>query len=159
LKVFDFLAVREVLDRYILPRGSIEPVVESRVEVAANEPLLEAQITSHEKHVIHYSRMCTNFNKIVRPFMTDDKRYGIVSKQVATLQSKLAALRKRRVSSVLLGMECEQVDIEQPTAPRPQKKSRKKQAPQLQGVGSQICLNSLLVCIVLTEDSNLYSFS
>ena len=67
--------------------------------------------------------------------MTNDKRYGIVSKQVATLQSKLAALRKRRVSSVLLGMECEQVDIEQPAAPRPQKKSRKKTSSSAAGGG------------------------
>ena len=107
LKVFDFLAVREVPERYILRRWSVEPVVESGVEVATNEPLQEAQITSHGKHVVHYSRMCTDFNKIVRPFMGDDEGYGIVSKQVAALQSKLAALRKRRASSVLLGMECE----------------------------------------------------
>jgi len=39
LKVFDALAVREVPDRYILPRWSVEPVVDSGVEVAANEPL------------------------------------------------------------------------------------------------------------------------
>ena len=70
-------------------------------------------------HVIRYSRMCTNFNKIVRPFMADDEGYGIFSKQVSALQSKLIALRKMRASSVLLGMECEQVDIEQPVAPRP----------------------------------------
>jgi len=80
LKVFDALAVREVPDRYILPRWSVEPVVDSGVEVAANEPLQEAQITDHGKHVIRYSRMCTNFNKIVRPFMADDEGYGIVSK-------------------------------------------------------------------------------
>jgi hypothetical protein len=95
------------------------------VEVAT-EPLQEAQITSHGKHVVCYSRMCTNFNKIVRPFMADDEGYGIVSKQVVALQSKLNALRKRRASSVLPGMECEQVDIEQPAVTRPQKKSCKK---------------------------------
>ena len=67
--------------------------------------------------------------------MGDDEGYGIVSKQVAALQSKLAALRKRRVSSVLLGMECEQVDIEQPTAPRPQKKSCKKTSSSTTGGG------------------------
>ncbi|XP_039778410.1 protein FAR1-RELATED SEQUENCE 5-like [Panicum virgatum] len=95
LKVFDAFAVREVPDRYILPRWSVEPVVDSGVEVAANEPFQEAQIIDHRKHVIHYSRMCTNFNKIVRPFMADDEEYGIVSKQVSALQSKLVALRKR----------------------------------------------------------------
>ncbi|XP_039820969.1 protein FAR1-RELATED SEQUENCE 5-like [Panicum virgatum] len=85
LKVFDALAVREVPDRYILPRWSVEPVVDSGVEVAANEPLQEAHITDHGKHVIRYSRMCTNFNKIVRPFMADDEGYGIVSKQARML--------------------------------------------------------------------------
>ena len=77
------------------------------MEVAANEPLQQAQITDYGKHVIHYSRMCTNFNKIVRPFMADDEGYDIVSKQVTALQYKLAVLRKRRASSVLPGMECE----------------------------------------------------
>ncbi|KAG2628032.1 hypothetical protein PVAP13_3KG267749 [Panicum virgatum] len=85
LKVFDALAVHEVPDRYILPRWSVELVVDSGVEVAANEPLQEAQITDHGKHVIRYSRMCTNFNKIARPFMADDEGYGIVSKQVSAL--------------------------------------------------------------------------
>ena len=92
---------------YILPRWSVEPVVDSGVEVAANEPLQEAQIIDHGKHVIRYSRMCTNFNKIVRPFMADDEGYGIFSKQVSALQSKLVALRKRRASSVLPEVECE----------------------------------------------------
>ncbi|KAG2589159.1 hypothetical protein PVAP13_5NG388581, partial [Panicum virgatum] len=95
LKVFDALAVREVPDRYILPRWSVEPVVDSGVEVDANEPLQEAQITDHGKHVIRYSRMCTNFNKIVRPFMADDEGYAIVSKQVSVLQSMLVALGKK----------------------------------------------------------------
>ena len=135
LKVFDALAVREVPDRYILPRWSVEPVVDSGVEVAANEPLQEAQITDHGKHVIRYSRMCTNFNKIVRPFMADDEGYAIVSKQVSALQSKLVALGKRRASSVLPGLECEQVDIEQPAAPRPQNKSRKKTSSSTGGGG------------------------
>ena len=110
-------------------------MVDSGVEVAANEPLQEAQITDHGKHVIRYSRMCTNFNKIVRPFMADDEGYGIVSKQVSALQSKLFALRKRRASSVLPGLECEQVDIEQPAAPRPQNKSRKKPSSSTGGGG------------------------
>ena len=57
LKVFYALAVREVPDRYILPRWSVEPVVDSGVEVAANEPLQEAQITDHGKHGIRKSRM------------------------------------------------------------------------------------------------------
>lgn len=135
LKVFDALAVREVPDRYILPRWSVEPVVDSGVEVAANEPLQEAQITDHGKHVIRYSRMCTNFNKIVRPFMAEDEGYAIVSKQVSALQSKLVALGKRRASSVLSGLECEQVDIEQPAAPRPQNKSRKKTSSSTGGGG------------------------
>ena len=134
-KVFDTLAVREVPDRYILSRWSVELVVDSGVEVAANEPRQEARIIDHRKHVIRYSRMCTNFNKIVRPFMADDEGYDIVSKQVTGLQSKLAALRKTRASSVLPGMECKQVDIEHPAAPRPQKMSRKKTSPSTIGGG------------------------
>ncbi|RLN39020.1 hypothetical protein C2845_PM01G07430 [Panicum miliaceum] len=98
LKVFDALAVHEVPSQYILPRWSVEPVVEDAVEVAT-EPLQESQITSHGKHIVRYSRMCTDFNKIVRPFMVDDKAYGIVSKQVGALQTKLTALRKRRAST------------------------------------------------------------
>jgi len=135
LKIFYALAVRKVPDPYILPRWSVEPVVDSGVEVATNEPLQEAQITDHGKHVIRYSRMCTNFNKIVRPFMADDEGYGIVSKQVSALQSKFVALRKRRVSSVLPGVECEQVDIEQPAAPSPQNKLRKKTCSSTGGGG------------------------
>ena len=89
--------------------------------------------------------------------MADDEGYGIVSKQVSALQSKLVVLRKMRASSVLPGVECEQVDIEQPAAPRPQNKLRKKkQAHQPEGAGIQICHNSLMVRIVLTERSNLY---
>ena len=107
------------------------------MEVAANEPLQQAQITDYGKHVIRYSRMCTNFNKIVRPFMADDEGYDIVSKQVTALQYKLAVLRKRRASSVLQGMECEHVDIEQHATPRPQKKSRKKTSSSAVGVGTQ----------------------
>ncbi|RLN30079.1 hypothetical protein C2845_PM05G18450 [Panicum miliaceum] len=123
--VFDALAVHEVPSQYILPRWSVEPEVEDGVEVAT-EPLQEAQITSHGKHVVHYCRICTNFNKIVRPFMADDEAYGIVSKQVGTLQTKLATLRKQRPSSVLSRVEYEHVDLDQPMATRPQKKARKK---------------------------------
>jgi hypothetical protein len=54
--------------QYILPRWSTEPVVEDEVEVTT-EPLQEAQVTSHGKHIVRYSRMCTNFNKIMRPLI------------------------------------------------------------------------------------------
>ena len=67
--------------------------------------------------------------------MADDEGYAIVSKQVSALQSKLVALGKRRASSVLPGLECEQVDIEQPAAPRPQNKSRKKTSSSTGGGG------------------------
>ena len=54
---------------------------EDGVEVLSTpqEPLL-ACLSTLPMHVIRYSRMCTNFNKIVRPFMADDEGYVIVSK-------------------------------------------------------------------------------
>jgi len=42
--------------------------------------LLLACLSTLLMHVIRYSRMCTNFNKIVRSFMADDEGYVIVSK-------------------------------------------------------------------------------
>ena len=54
---------------------------------------------------------------------------------MSALQSKLVALRKRIASSVLPEVECDQVDIEQPAAPRPHNKSRKKTSSSTGGGG------------------------
>lgn len=93
-KAFDALVVREVPNRYILPRWSVEDVDEDDVGVDS-ESLQAQKLTSQGKYIVRYSRMCNNFSKIVRPFMGDNEGYGVVSKHMDVMQCELVALKKR----------------------------------------------------------------
>ncbi|CAL4988065.1 unnamed protein product [Urochloa decumbens] len=99
LKVFDTLAVREVPERYILPRWSAEILADDGIKVLG-ESLQAPEISSSGKHIVRYNRICTSFNKIIVPYMGDDEGYSIVSKHVAAMQSELNELKKRKASNV-----------------------------------------------------------
>ncbi|CAL5029951.1 unnamed protein product [Urochloa decumbens] len=108
LKVFDTLAVREVPERYILPRWSAQILDDDGIEVLG-ESLQASELSSHGKHIVRYSRLCTKFNNIIRPSIGDDEGYSIVSKHVAAMQAELLEMRKRKASSLPSGMQSGEV--------------------------------------------------
>ncbi|RLN34647.1 hypothetical protein C2845_PM03G30200 [Panicum miliaceum] len=91
VKVFDALAVCEVPGHYILPRWSAEKVDDGENVEVAGEPLQATHITIQGRHAVRYHAICTNFAKIVRPFMVGDESHNIVLKHVAVMQVELNA--------------------------------------------------------------------
>ncbi|OEL32260.1 hypothetical protein BAE44_0006720 [Dichanthelium oligosanthes] len=83
----------------MLPRWSTEKVDDGDNAEGAGDHLQPTKITTHGRHIVRYHTMCTNFAKIVRPFMVDDEGHEIVLKHVAALQSELNAHKKRKMSS------------------------------------------------------------
>ena len=64
-------------------------------------PLEPTKITNSGRHIIRYTTVCTNFAKIVRPFMNEDEGHSIVIKHLGEMQHQLNELKKRK------GLNCD----------------------------------------------------
>ncbi|CAL4993897.1 unnamed protein product [Urochloa decumbens] len=89
-------------------RWSAEILADDGIEVLG-ESLQAHELSSSGKHIVRYSRICTDFNKIIIPYMGNDEGYSIVSKHVAAMQADLNEMRKRKASNVASGLQSGQV--------------------------------------------------
>lgn len=80
-----------------------------QVEHVDAMPLEPTKIIDSGRHIIRYTTVCTNFVKIVRPFMNEDEGHSIVIKHLGEMQHQLNELKKRK------GLNCDsevQLDVD-----------------------------------------------